>query len=128
MRMRTRTCAPSVHLRLRLRALSCTEHRLARTPGTVLTSGDLARQVRSQTGDATVDRAVHIRNLPPGFATDRLQVSCSRPTGRSLSTLLYGGKGVLNGHSSTRVSLWGSLMFGRLAMGYANVRAGAREY
>ena len=32
-------------------------------------------------------------------------------------------KGVLNGYSSTRVSLWDSLMFGRLAMGFANVRA-----
>ena len=35
-------------------------------------------------------------------------------------------KGVLNGYSSTRVSLWDSLMFGRLAMGFANVRAGTR--
>ena len=35
-------------------------------------------------------------------------------------------KGVLNGYSSTRVSLWASLMFGRLAMGFANVRAGTR--
>ena len=33
------------------------------------------------------------------------------------------GKGVLNGYSSTRVSPWDSLMFGRLAMGFANVRA-----
>ena len=32
-------------------------------------------------------------------------------------------KGVLNGYSSTRVSLWDSLMFGRLAMGFANVTA-----
>ena len=36
-------------------------------------------------------------------------------------------KGVLNGYSSARVSLWDSLMFGRLAMGFANVRAGTRE-
>ena len=35
-------------------------------------------------------------------------------------------KGVLNGYSSTRVSLWDALMFGRLAMGFANVRAGTR--
>ena len=35
-------------------------------------------------------------------------------------TLLYGEKGVLNGHSSARVSLWDWLMFGRLAMGCAN--------
>ena len=34
--------------------------------------------------------------------------------------------GVLNGYSSTRVSLWDSLMFGCLAMGFANVRAGTR--
>ena len=34
--------------------------------------------------------------------------------------------GVLNGYSSTRVSLWDSLMFGRLAMGFANVRMGTR--
>ena len=33
-------------------------------------------------------------------------------------------KGVLN--ASTRVSLWDSLMFGRLAMGFANVRTGTR--
>ena len=32
-------------------------------------------------------------------------------------------KGVLNGYSSTRVSLLDSLMFGRLAMGFATVRA-----
>ena len=31
-----------------------------------------------------------------------------------VGTLLYGEKGVLNGHSSTRVSLWDSLMFGRV--------------
>ena len=43
-----------------------------------------------------------------------------------LRTLLYGQKGVLNGCSSTRVSLWDSLMFGRLAIGFANVRAGTR--
>ena len=45
------------------------------------------------------------------------------------STLEYPfvwGKSVLNGYSSTRVSLWDSLMFGRLAMGFANVRAGTR--
>ncbi len=36
------------------------------------------------------------------------------------------GVQVLNGYSSTRVSLWDSLMFGRLAMGFANVRAGTR--
>ena len=35
-------------------------------------------------------------------------------------------KGVLNGYSSRRVSLWDSLMFGRLAMRFANVRAGTR--
>ena len=35
-------------------------------------------------------------------------------------------EGVPNGYSSTRVSLWDSLMFGRLAMGFANVRAGTR--
>ena len=35
-------------------------------------------------------------------------------------------KGVLNGYSSTRVSLWDSLMLGRLAMGFAHVRAGTR--
>ena len=35
-------------------------------------------------------------------------------------------KGVLNGCSSTRISLWDSLMFGRLAMGFANVWAGTR--
>ena len=35
-------------------------------------------------------------------------------------------KGVLSGYSSTRISLWDSLMFGRLAMGFANVRAGTR--
>ena len=35
-------------------------------------------------------------------------------------------EGVLDGYSSTRVSLWDSLMFGRLAMGFANVRAGTR--
>ena len=29
-----------------------------------------------------------------------------------LRTLLYGKKGVQNGYSSTRVSLWGSQMFG----------------
>ena len=34
--------------------------------------------------------------------------------------------GVLNGYSSTRVSLWDSQMFGRLAMGFANVRASTR--
>ena len=34
--------------------------------------------------------------------------------------------GVLDGYSSTGVSLWDSLMFGRLAMGLANVRAGTR--
>ena len=42
------------------------------------------------------------------------------------STLEYPsvwGKGLLNGYSSTRVSLWDSLMFGRLAMGFANARA-----
>ena len=33
------------------------------------------------------------------------------------------GKGVLNGYSSTGVSPWDSRMFGRLAMGFANVRA-----
>ena len=51
----------------------------------------------------------------------------SRPS--ALSTRRYPfvwGKGVLNGYSSTRVSLWDSLMFGRLAMGFANVRAGTR--
>ena len=37
-----------------------------------------------------------------------------------------GRKGVLNGYSSTRVSQWDSLMFGRLGMGFANVRAGTR--
>ena len=37
-----------------------------------------------------------------------------------------GKRRVLNGYSSTRVSLWDSLMFGRLAMGFANVRAGTR--
>ena len=45
----------------------------------------------------------------------------------ALSTLRYPfvwRKWVLNGYSSTRVSLWDSLMFGRLAMGFANVRAG----
>ena len=38
------------------------------------------------------------------------------------------GKGVLNGYSSTRVSLWDSLVFGRLAttMGFATVRADTR--
>ena len=35
-------------------------------------------------------------------------------------------KGVLNGYSRTRVSLKDSLMFGRLTMGFANVRAGTR--
>ena len=35
-------------------------------------------------------------------------------------------QGVLHGYSSTRVSLWDSLVFGRLAMGFANVRAGTR--
>ena len=47
----------------------------------------------------------------------------------ALSTLRYPFvwmKGVLNGYSSTRVSLWDSLMFGRLAMGFADVRAGTR--
>ena len=47
----------------------------------------------------------------------------------ALSTLRYPFvwmKGVLNGYSSTRVSLWDSLMFGRLAMGFANVRVGTR--
>ena len=47
----------------------------------------------------------------------------------ALSTLRYPfawRKGVLNGCSSTRVSLWDSLMFGRLAMGFTNVRAGTR--
>ena len=43
-----------------------------------------------------------------------------------MSTLLHGEKGLLNGCSSTRVSLWNSLKFGRLAMGFANVRAGTR--
>ena len=37
-------------------------------------------------------------------------------------------QGVLNGYSSTRVSLWDSLVFGRLAMGFANVRAGTRVF
>ena len=32
----------------------------------------------------------------------------------------------LNEYSSARVSLWDSLMFGRLAMGFADVRAGTR--
>ena len=36
------------------------------------------------------------------------------------------GKGVLNGYSSTGVSPWDSRMFGRLAMGFANVRVGTR--
>ena len=47
----------------------------------------------------------------------------------ALSTLEYPFvwvNGVLNGYSSTRVSLWDSLMFGRLAMRFANVRAGTR--
>ena len=41
-------------------------------------------------------------------------------------TRLYEEKGVLNGYSSTRVPLWDSLVFGRLDMGFANVRAGTR--
>ena len=48
----------------------------------------------------------------------------------ALSTLRYPfvwGKGVLNGYSSKCVSLWDSLMFGRLAMGFANVRAGTQK-
>ena len=40
-----------------------------------------------------------------------------------LSARLYGERGVLNGYSSTRVSLWVSLMFGNVAVGFANVRA-----
>ena len=43
-----------------------------------------------------------------------------------LGTLSFGEKAVLNGLSSTRVSLWDSLMFGRLAVGFASVRAGTR--
>ena len=38
-----------------------------------------------------------------------------------VGTLLYGEKG-----HYTRVSLWDSLVFGRLAVGFANARAGAR--
>ena len=43
-----------------------------------------------------------------------------------IGTPLCGKKMVLTGCSSARVSLWDSLMFGRLAMGFANVRAGTR--
>ena len=39
------------------------------------------------------------------------------PPSVPVGALLYDEKGVRNGYSSTRVSLWESLMFGRLAMG-----------
>ena len=63
------------------------------------------------------------------LATARLSESpalVNRGPSFALSTLRYTfvwGKGVINRYSSTRVSLWDSLMFGRLAMGFANVRA-----
>ena len=58
-----------------------------------------------------------------------LRVPCIRGPSSALSTRRYPFvwvTGVINGYSSTRVSLWDSRVFGRLAMGFANVRAGTR--
>ena len=64
------------------------------------------------------------------FETDVLisALAEARPSPRRvpLGAFFVWTKGVLDGYSSTRVSLWDSLMFGRLAMGFANVRAGTR--
>ena len=53
-------------------------------------------------------------------------VGPSSPTRVPLEYPFVWRGGVLNGCLSTRVWLWDSLMFGRLAMGFANVRAGTR--
>ena len=49
-------------------------------------------------------------------------------TGNTLRYPFVWRKGALNGYSSTRVSLRGSLMFGRLAIGFANVFGRVLEY
>ena len=69
------------------------------TPPTIVETGEDAHQLYSQ-------------------ITWRFYDIYFGPPSRGLSTLVYHfvwGKGVLNGCSSTRVSLWDSLMFGRLA-------------
>ena len=61
--------------------------------------------------------------VQPDRALLRRRVRAEARHGGDLEYPFVRGKGVLNGYSSTRVSLWDSLMFGRLAMGFANVRA-----
>ena len=70
------------------------------------------------------------QTMPPRVSCCRTKAARSAgPSCPPLSTLEYPfvwTKGVLKGYSSTRVSLWDSLMVGRLAMGFANVWAGIR--
>ena len=68
-------------------------------------------------------RGVRLRHVRALLAR-RLQ--CAASNNSTLRHPFVWERGVLNGYSSTRVSLWGLLMFGRLAMGLANVRAGTR--
>ena len=103
----------------------CPSHRCKQTfvceEGALLCQGHLP---------APALRAPQRRNVPQRFGfngRDGLHDSLGRPVLRPrLSTLqnpFVWRRGVLSGYSSTRVSLWDSLLSGRLAMGLATVRA-----
>ena len=90
-------------------------------------AGDAARSAGPAEGGSSEPKQAHALGRWEHM-TMRMADSAHRHVARPglPSTLEYPfvwRKGVLNGYSSTRVSLWDSLMFGRLAMGFANGRA-----